>query len=64
MRVEKYLRGETLEVDDIVEHNLQEAGKDERHQIHEKALGKRLAAGMCQRISTGLGQAGERNPEK
>ena len=41
MRVEKYLRGETLEVDDIVEHNLQEAEEMGK----AKAMKKRLEKG-------------------
>ena len=41
VRVEKYLRGETLEVDDIVERNLQEAEEVE----NAKALKKRLEKG-------------------
>ena len=41
VRVEKYLRGETLEVDDIVEHNLQEAEK----MSDTKSMKKRLEKG-------------------
>lgn len=41
VRVEKYLRGETLEVDDIVERNLQKA--EEMH--NAKAMKKRLEKG-------------------
>ena len=41
MRVEKYLRGETLEVDDIVERNLQEAEEMGK----AKAMKKRLEKG-------------------
>lgn len=41
VRVEKYLRGETLEVDDIVEHNLQEAEK----MGDTKSMKKRLEKG-------------------
>ena len=40
VRVEKYLRGETLEVDDIVEHNLQEAEKMSDTKSMKKRLGK------------------------
>ena len=41
VRVEKYLRGETLEVDDIVEHNLQEAEK----MSDTKSMKKRMEKG-------------------
>lgn len=41
VRVEKYLRGETLEVDDIVEHNLQEVEK----MSDTKSMKKRLEKG-------------------
>ena len=41
VRVEKYLRGETLEVDDIVEYNLQEAEK----MSDTKSMKKRLEKG-------------------
>ena len=40
VRVEKYLRGETLEVDDIVERNLQEAEKMESAKSMKKRLEK------------------------
>ena len=40
MRVEKYLRGETLEVDDIVERNLQKAEEMNNAKTTKKRLEK------------------------
>ena len=40
IRVEKYLRGETLEVDDLAERNIQEAEKSGTKKVSKKRLEK------------------------